>query len=330
MTSRPDGPESVAPPASQPTALVFDEIYFHHRPGLGHPERPERLAAIINRLDDEGLLEQLALTAPAERPEPWVRTVHTDAYIETVRRETAAGRAELSTGDTAVCRESFDVAMAAAGGAIAAVDAVLAGGASNAFCALRPPGHHAEPDRGMGFCVFNNAAVAARYAQGRYDVGKVVLVDWDVHHGNGTQATFYADASVLYFSTHLDGHYPMPITARGFAAETGDDGARGTNLNVPLPAGAGDAAFRDVFQQTLVPAAREFAPDLAIISAGFDSRQDDPLGQFRLTDAGFAKLTEIVRSLVPPGRVISVLEGGYALEGLAAASAAHVRALMGA
>lgn len=258
----------------------------------------------------------------------WLLAGHTPEYVELVQREVAAGRAELSTGDTHVCPASYEVALRAAGGAVAAVEAVLAGRARNAFCALRPPGHHASASRGMGFCVFNNAAIAARYAQSR-GIRRVLIVDWDIHHGNGTQEIFYEDPGVFYFSTHLDGLYPMPSEGLGHASEHGAGEGEGANLNVPLPGGTGDDDMLRVFGEQLVPAGRQFQAELAIISAGFDSRAGDPLGAFAITDEGFAKLTRVVMSLVPPGHVVSVLEGGYEPAGLASAAAAHVRALMG-
>ena len=312
------------------TALLYDEFYLRHLTGAGHPESPQRLEAIMRRLAADGLLERMKRIEPLAPRIEWVQAVHADSYIETVRQESASGRSELSTGDTAICKESYEVALRAVGGVVAAADAVAAGRARNAFCAVRPPGHHATPDRGMGFCVFNNAAIAARYVQRHCGAGKVLIADWDIHHGNGTQDAFYEDGSVFYFSTHLFGLYPMPLTGKGYADETGAGEGAGANLNVPLRAGIGDEEIIAVFTERLVPAARRFKPELAVISAGFDSRVGDPLGLFSVTDAGFARLTEIVMGLVPAGRVLSVLEGGYHPEGLPLAVAAHVKALMGA
>jgi len=180
----------------------------------------------------------------------------------------------------------------------------------------------------MGFCIFNNVAVAARYALRRGGARRVLIVDWDVHHGNGTQEAFYDDPDVLYFSTHLAWHYPFALTGKGLPHETGAGAAEGTNINLPLPPGTGDEELAEAFDNVLAPAARRFGADLAVISAGFDSRLRDPLGAFRVSDAGFADLTRRAAALVPPGRVVSVLEGGYDLNGLASAVAAHVAALM--
>ncbi len=216
----------------------------------------------------------------------------------------------------------------AVGGVLNAVDAVMSGSARNAFCAVRPPGHHANAVRGMGFCLFNNVAIAARYAQRKYGIDRALIVDWDVHHGNGTQDIFYADGSVFFFSTH---QWPLyPGTGRG--DETGEGPGEGTTMNFPFPAGSGRAKILGAVQNSLMPAAREFLPELVLISAGFDSRIDDLLGQFTLTDDDFADLTHAVMEIADAhagGRVVSLLEGGYNLSGLASASLRHVEALRG-
>jgi len=201
---------------------------------------------------------------------------------------------------------------------------VMEGRAVNAFCAVRPPGHHASEERGMGFCLFNNIAIAARYAQKKYGVGRALIVDWDVHHGNGTQDIFYRDGSVFYFSTHQSPWYP----GTGDADETGEGPGKGTTMNVPCASGSGRKEILDAFQHKLLPAARNFKPDLTLISAGFDSRLGDPLGELTLSDADFSDLTHIMLE-IGGGRLVSVLEGGYSLSGLGAASAAHVEALQG-
>jgi acetoin utilization deacetylase AcuC-like enzyme len=220
------------------------------------------------------------------------------------------------------------VARAAAGGLLNAVDGVIAGDWANAFCAVRPPGHHATPDRGMGFCLFNNVAIAARYAQRKHGLERIAIVDWDVHHGNGTQDIFYEDGSVFFFSTHQSPWYP----GTGAKDETGVGAGRGTTLNVPLPGGSGmkeiGAAFRGAFAEKM----RDFKPDLILLSAGFDSRLGDPLGQFTLTDEDFATLTGVLLEMADSyagGRLVSVLEGGYNQNGLAKAVESHVRALRG-
>lgn len=206
-----------------------------------------------------------------------------------------------------------------------AVDSVVNGQVRNAFCAVRPPGHHATPIRGMGFCIFNNIAIGARYAQRRHGLDRVLIVDWDVHHGNGTQDIFYEDDTVFFFSTHQSPWYP----GTGDRSETGEGKGKGTTMNVPLPAGSQEEVLA-AFRQGLVQAADKFKPDMVMISAGFDSRRGDPLGQFRLTDEDFADLTRIMMDVAEKhaeGRIVSVLEGGYSLEGLGAGVVAHVRTL---
>jgi len=320
--------EVIKKPSEKNTGLVYDDIYLKHDTGPGHPERAARLTAILDRLDQEGLVEQLERITPVETEMPWVQAVHTQSYIQTAERDISSGLRQLSTGDTAVCKDSYRVALCAVGGVIAAVDAIFSGVVRNAFCAVRPPGHHAETNAGMGFCIFNNAAIATRYAQRTCGIGKVLIVDWDIHHGNGTQEVFYQDGSIFYCSTHMNGIYPMPLTGKGYAEETGSGPGTGANLNIPLPAGSGDRELLSVFNDKIVPAARKFKPELVIISAGFDSRQDDPIGAFEVSDDGFAKLTEIVMDLVDQQRVLSVLEGGYNVTGLASAVAAHVKTMI--
>jgi acetoin utilization deacetylase AcuC-like enzyme len=243
-----------------------------------------------------------------------------------VKREVTAGFGDLSTGDTAICGASLEVALHAAGAVLNAVDAVVARQADNAFCIVRPPGHHATPDRGMGFCIFNNIAIGARYAQRKHGVERVLIADWDVHHGNGTQDIFYDDGSVFFFSTHQYPWYP----GTGSADETGYADGEGKTLNCPFPAGAGRKEIVGAFRDRLVPAAAEFKPDLVLVSAGFDSRAGDPLGHFFLSDSDFAELTTNMLEIADryaEGRLVSVLEGGYNLEGLACAARAHAQAL---
>ncbi len=230
----------------------------------------------------------------------------------------------LSTGDTDISQASYDVALRAVGTCLNGVDLVLGGTAENAFCIVRPPGHHASADRGMGFCLFNNIAVAARYAQRKYGVERVLIADWDVHHGNGTQDIFYSDGSVFFFSTHQSPWYP----GTGAARERGEGTGLGSTLNCPLPAGSGREEVVGAFREMLLPAMAKFRPELVLISAGFDSRSGDPLGHFQLADSDFVELTRMLMD-VGGGRVVSVLEGGYSLAGLTLAVAAHAGALSG-
>ncbi|MEQ1853712.1 MAG: histone deacetylase [Chthoniobacteraceae bacterium] len=300
-----------------------------HDAGPGHPEQPARYDAVLTALKAGGLLAKLREIGPRAVKREDLLLVHGAAYLDLAEREIREGRDQLSTGDTGVGPESWDAAMAAAGCALAAVEAVVQGDAKTGFCLIRPPGHHASADRGMGFCIVNDVALAARHARRRLGIGRVAIIDWDVHHGNGTQDIFYADGSVFFFSTHQSPWYP----GTGRASETGEGEGKGTTLNCPLPAGSGRAEIFECFEKRLLPAMEKFRPELVLISAGFDSRAGDPLGQFLLTDADFADLTRLVRGFAgkhAQGRVVSVLEGGYSLGGLASAAAAHVAALMDA
>jgi acetoin utilization deacetylase AcuC-like enzyme len=266
---------------------------------------------------------------PRAATEDEVAACHTRKYIDIVKHDVAQGYEALSTGDTPLSPDSLEVALQAVGGVLNAVDAVVERRVQNGFCAVRPPGHHATPGRGMGFCIFNNVAIAARYAQRRHGIERVLIADWDVHHGNGTQDIFYADGSVFCFSTHQHPWYP----GTGRPHETGEGAGRGATLNCPFPAGSGRAEILGAFQDKLLPAARDFQPDLVLISAGFDSRLGDPLGRFTLSDTDFADLTSVMLEIAGTyagGRLVSVLEGGYSLDGLASAAVAHVAALRGA
>ncbi|MGB8854974.1 MAG: histone deacetylase [Pirellulales bacterium] len=309
------------------TGLVVSTAFSEHLTGSGHPERPDRTAAIVERLKADGLLARARIIEPRLATDEDILRCHTAAYLKIVKEDVADGVQRLSTGDTPLSPKSLDTALLAAGGVLAAVDAVMDGSVANAFAVVRPPGHHATPNRGMGFCLFNNVAIAARYVQAKYGVKRVLIADWDVHHGNGTQDIFYTDGSVFFFDTHQHPLYP----GTGQATETGDGAGEGRTLNCPFGAGAGRAEIVGAFRDRLVPAADVFKPEFVLVSAGFDSRVDDPLGGFRLTDADFAELTGIVKEIAARhagGRLVSTLEGGYNLAGLAAAAASHVRALM--
>ncbi len=311
------------------TGFIFDPAVTSHDTGPGHPEQAARVSAVFERLRETRTLDLLRRIAARTATEDELELAHDRGYIELVKKEAAAGRRELSTGDTAISDGSFEAARLAAGSVCAAIDAVFTSEVENAFCLVRPPGHHAEHNRGMGFCLFNNAAIGARYARQRHGAERGVIVDWDVHHGNGTQEIFYRDGSVFYFSTHQSPWYP----GTGAVAERGEGPGEGTTLNCPLPAGSGWSEVLGAFRELLFPAIRKFQPDFVMISAGFDSRRDDPLGRFTLDDADFAELTRLmleVASESAGGRVVSVLEGGYNLRGLASAAEAHVRALAGA
>lgn len=302
---------------------LYDDIYLKHDPGLGHPESPLRLTAIDNAVKEAEWYTKLNLLKPASVDLDTLALVHDRGYIELVKRECEAGYGCLSTGDADICPESYDIALLAVGGVLGAVDAVFTKKAKHAFCSVRPPGHHAMVDHGMGFCLFNNIAVAARYAQRKYNVERVLIADWDVHHGNGTHYIFYDDPSIFFMSTH---QYPMyPGTGR--RDETGEGKGKGFTMNRPLWIGAGDKEVISAFKDDLLPAAKEFKPEFTLISAGFDSRISDPIGGFRVTDDGFRELTRImmeISHIAGDGRLVSILEGGYNLGGMASAVTAHM------
>ena len=310
------------------TGLVVCEAYTDHLTGEGHPEQPGRVTAIMERLKVDGLFDKAKAITPQAAVDEELLRCHAPAYLRIVNEDVTEGLHRLSTGDTPLSPRSLEIARLAAGGLLAAVDEVLSGRVRNAFAVVRPPGHHATPTKGMGFCLFNNIAIAARHAQAKHGVGRVLIADWDVHHGNGTQDIFYEDGSVLFFDTHQHPLYP----GTGAATETGRGAGAGLTINCPFPAGAGRKEIVGAFREKLVPAANAFKPDLVLVSAGFDSRIDDPLGGFKLTDDDFAELTGIVKEIAAThcgGRLVSTLEGGYNLAGLASAAASHVRALMG-
>ena len=309
------------------TGLLYGDIFLRHNTGAGHPERPERLTAIVERLDAGGLLSKLIRLKPAKAADRWLTTVHKAEYIERVRTSCEEDMGYVDSRDAPACEASYDVATMAAGGVLASVDAVMEGRIQNAFCAVRPPGHHALPNRAMGFCLLNNVAIAARYIQQKHNLPRVLIVDWDVHHGNGTQDIFYDDPTVLYFSVHRYPFYP----GTGSADQQGKGKGVGYTINVPLPAGAGDKEFVQAVEDKLRPAALKFRPDFVLVSAGFDAHRQDPLGGMNVTADGFAQLTRVVKEIADKcahGRLVSVLEGGYDLEGLSVSVEAHLRVLM--
>jgi acetoin utilization deacetylase AcuC-like enzyme len=309
------------------SGLVFADEYLQHVTPAGHPESVHRAQIVMRGLTDEGLVARMERIAPRSATEAEVLRCHDAGYFKTARADVQSGRSDLSTGDTNICERSFDVALLAAGGVIAAVDAVVQKKVRNAFCLVRPPGHHATPTRGMGFCLFNNIAIGARHAQAAHQLGKVLIADFDVHHGNGTQDVFYEDDSVFFFDSHQSPWYP----GTGDANETGTGRGLGCTINCPFPAGSGRTEVVSAFQTRLVNAARAFKPDLVMLSAGFDSRLGDPLGSFTLTDEDFADLTRVMLHLAKEyaeGRLVTVLEGGYNLRGLMKAATTHVQTLI--
>ena len=306
------------------TGLVYDPAYLQHRTGR-HPENAERLRRILEALEgDTALWDSLAKISPRPAEDQDITRCHSSRLIDHIQSLCESGESLLDV-DTVICAESFEVSRLAAGAAVAAVDAVMTGQAINAFALVRPPGHHATPGTAMGFCLFNNAAIGARYAQARYGAERVVIIDWDVHHGNGTQDIFYRDPSVFYFSTHQYPYYP----GTGSLNERGEGEGKGFNLNIPLSAGTEARLHREVFVQGLDIIEQKLPPDLIIISAGFDSRRGDPLGGLLLEDSDFSDMTRQVLELADKhsARVVSVLEGGYNLSALGQTVKTHIEAL---
>jgi len=309
------------------TGLVYHGDYLKHDTGPGHPERAARLEAIMEHLRKSPLFPELSLITPQIAPIEAVARNHSREYIEHVREICERGPGLLDSGDTVVSSESYQVALLAVGGVLDAVDAVMAGDLCNAFCAVRPPGHHAEWAQAMGFCLFNNVAIAARHIQQVHQLPKVLIVDWDVHHGNGTQHAFEEDPQVFYFSIHQFPHYP----GTGARSERGRGRGQGTILNAPMPAGSTDENYGKIFKEQLLPEAQRFAPDFVLISAGFDAHREDPLSAIGLSDEAYEDMTRRVMDIAAEccqGRLVSVLEGGYYLPALTRCVEKHISVLM--
>lgn len=303
----------------------YDADYERHDTGPGHPESARRYQVLRRAL--EALPERIVRLARGRRATPGeILLAHDAHYHDVVYRDTETFADFLRTGDTAICEASYDVALEACGAVLSAIDAVMAGLADGAFCAVRPPGHHATASRGMGFCIFNHVAVAARYLQQRHGLKRLAIIDWDVHHGNGTEEIFIADPDVLYVSLHEANIYPYT----GGESVRGRDAGEGANLNIPLPHGSdGDVALA-AWDRAITPALDGFRPDFLLISAGFDARVGDPIGGLSWSDETFAAMTRRCVEAAERwcgGRLVSVLEGGYDPEGLASAAVAHVLAL---
>jgi acetoin utilization deacetylase AcuC-like enzyme len=309
------------------TALVIDRRYEAHDPGPGHPESPARIHAILDVLSQYRRPGLLTLAPRAATPEELALN-HVPAHI--ARVAATAGRPFYAfDADTPTSSHSFETACLAAGGYLALLEAIVAGEAENGFAFVRPPGHHAEADRAMGFCLFNNVAIGARYLQRRFGIRRILVVDWDVHHGNGTQNSFYADPDVLYVSTHQYPFYP----GTGAAAEVGSGAAAGRTLNVPLPAGCGDDEYVAAFADVVVPIAAQFRPEFILVSAGFDAHRRDPLAAMTVTDEGFRAMTRFLVRLAEThagARLAAILEGGYDLRALQTAVPAVLDELGGA
>ncbi len=306
--------------------LAQDSVYQEHQTGE-HPECPQRLAAIAERLADSGLVSETVEIPPRMATTEDLSRVHTLEYIEHVKKLCASGLPALDSGDTSICADSYRVALFAAGAGLEAADKIMEGHIGRAFAAVRPPGHHAEATRAMGFCLFNNVAVLARYLQHEQGLEKILVLDWDVHHGNGTQHAFEDDPSVYFISLHQWPFYP----GTGAEWERGAGEGVGSTLNIPLPADTGDARFLKLFHDKAARAMDDFQPDFILISAGFDAHRADPLGGLRLTGEAYVEMTRTVADLSSShcqGRIISLLEGGYDLDALADCVELHASELI--
>ena len=305
--------------------FIYHEHYLKHDTGWMHPENQRRLTAVVEHLRQTDLWKSLQQIAPERIHRELLTAVHSEQYVEFIDGACRTGVEVLDQGDTHVCKDSFEVALYAAGGVVGAVDEVMAGRFGQVFCAVRPPGHHAERDAAMGFCLFNNVAVGARYAQQKYGVGRVAIIDWDVHHGNGTQHIFYDDPTVLYVSLHQYPFYP----GTGSREEYGIGKGEGYTLNVPMKAGSGEHEYFHALREEILPSLEKFQPELLLISAGFDGHRDDPLANIDLTEESFATMTTMLGEVAAKhagGRIVSVLEGGYNVQALAMSVEAHLRA----
>jgi acetoin utilization deacetylase AcuC-like enzyme len=305
------------------TAVVVDPEYLKHDPGRFHPERPQRIKVLLDLAAELGA--SFIRLDPRAATQEELETCHTRDYIDLVRSTSEQNRCALD-GDTVTSRDSFGVGLLATGGFLKLLDAIDAGEARNGFALVRPPGHHALPDRAMGFCLFNTIAIGAQHVRHRYGAERVLIMDWDVHHGNGTQEVFYRDPSVLYLSTHQYPYYP----GTGAAGEVGAGAGEGFTVNIPLPAGCGDAEYLRLFRDIVAPTAGKFAPDWILVSAGFDPHQRDPLGGMNVTEAGFAAMASLLVDLAERhagGRIALLLEGGYDLQALKHSVAAVLRSM---
>ncbi|AEH45762.1 histone deacetylase superfamily [Thermodesulfatator indicus DSM 15286] len=307
-------------------AIVKDEIFLKHNPGEYHPERPERLEKIYSRLEKPDINNLYKILAPREATFEELTWNHSPEYVKTVQQ--TSGQSVQLDADTATSPESYEAAIKAVGAQFVGLDAIFSDQAKQVFALVRPPGHHAEYDRAMGFCLFNNVALAAHYALKKLGLKRILIVDWDLHHGNGTQKSFYHHREVLFFSSHQYPYYP----GTGTVEEIGEGEGKGFTVNVPLPAGCGDLEYATVYRQILLPIAERFKPELVLVSAGFDIYFGDPLGGMQVTPIGVAYLARLVKQIADKhcnGRLLLTLEGGYSLQGLADSLAAVLFELAG-
>jgi acetoin utilization deacetylase AcuC-like enzyme len=299
------------------TGFLYDDRYLLHDTGPYHPEAPDRLSVIYSRLERTGMLSKLVRIEAGMADMKWIESVHNKAYIERFQSVCQMGQSSFECEDNQLCYQTYDIARLAVGGIIEASRQVMEGIIDNAFCAVRPPGHHAEVDRAMGFCYFNNIAIAARYIQSQWGIRRIGIMDFDVHHGNGTQSIFETDPSVFYYSIHEHPSFSFPGTGRAF--EKGSAEGTGFTRNYPMLPGQGDAEYKTVMDEDFIPLFDAFKPEVLLISAGFDAHADDDMSGINLSTEGFTcimeKLIETANKY-SGGRIISILEGGYSLKRL--------------
>ncbi|MEQ9618642.1 MAG: histone deacetylase [Deltaproteobacteria bacterium] len=294
--------------------IVLDRLYVDHDNGMGHPESRERILAIVDMLKFTKLMDEVVRIEPRDATKEEITLVHTPEYFDKIAFTRGKPKVFLDA-DTSTCPVSFDAAVRASGGMLSAIDGVLEGYVDRAFPLVRPPGHHAEADRAMGFCLFNHVAVGGAYLTEIKGLDRVLIVDWDLHHGNGTQHMFYDKSNVLYFSTHQYPYYP----GTGGMSETGAGEGAGYTVNVPLPAGMGDNEYLKIFGEILGPVIEQYRPEFILVSAGFDTYYEDPLGGMKVTPEGFSKMTRFLTDAADKysgGKIVFILEGGYNLDGL--------------
>lgn len=312
------------------TGLLYDERFLEHRTGQDHPETPERLQCTYAALVEGGLLDDLVLIKGAEAEKTWIEAVHSREYLDRLQSACLCGMAEFEHPDNQICEQTYDVLLHAVGGIIETARLVMERRLDNAFCCVRPPGHHAETDKAMGFCYLNHVAIAARYLQGKWGIGRVGIVDFDAHHGNGTQQIFECDPSVYYYSIHQHPSFSFPGTGRDF--EKGAQAGYGFTLNTPLLPGNGDRHYKEMIEMELVPAFDAFAPEVILVSAGFDAHKDDEMSDMNLSTTCFSWIMQEIMELADrhsQGRIISILEGGYCLKRLPELITNHIEILLG-
>ncbi|NIW80781.1 MAG: histone deacetylase [Calditrichae bacterium] len=307
--------------------FYYHPVFLEHLSGIQHPENPDRLRTIVNYLREQHVWDKLQVKPPPQAEIKWIETNHSSAYIRSVEEACQRAPAVLDGGDTVVTSQSYQAALHAVGACLSGVDDLMNDRTDSVFCAVRPPGHHAEYDRAMGFCLFNNIAITARYALDYYSLQRVFILDWDIHHGNGTHYSFNHRPEIFFCSVHQWPLYP----GTGAADERGQGVGEGYTMNIPMPPGESDESYLAVLKDKIIPALRHYRPDLLLLSAGFDAHEDDPLAEMRVSTEGYRQMTQLLRQEMKNlngAKILSVLEGGYNQQNLAKSVLAHLEALV--